>query len=140
MTKLCLLKGIEASNDYHFAVVNKSAPEAQQSEKKGPLRPMILAPKVMFEITATGKSFQVRNTHGEAAAIFVKPMLLDQDSHQLAYVVFNKAFVTIRAGESSEITVVEAGNGQRPSKFCVEAWNSQGRHCVPAATQQGPWS
>lgn len=123
-----------ATNDYHFGIVETSAPEAQKSHKAGVLRPLLLAPAVALQVAATvghqnATAFSVWSA-GNAPALFVKPMLLNAAGMQLPYVVFSTAFVTIRPGDRGTFTVVQMDG--RAAQFCAEAWNAA-RVCVKLA-------
>ena len=58
------------------------------------------------------------------SALYVKPMLLDAEGKQLAYVAFDSAFVTIRPGEPAQFGLVEKGSEKPAVMFCAEAWNA----------------
>ena len=111
------IPNVLGTNDCHFAVVDTTAQEAQQSHKAGPFRPFILAPKEGLNVTSQGGHFIVSveniTTTGNTPGLFVKPMLVNSNDNQLQHVTFNQAFLPIRSGSASamQFSVVLPGMG-----------------------------
>lgn len=126
-----------ATNDYHFAIVNTSAHEAQKTQQSGPLRPLLVAPRVDLAIVKLGQLYAVSiKGNSTTSALYVKPMLLDTQGKQLPYVAFDSGYATLRPNSVTNFTVIEQGTSMEGCdvhgcKFCVEAWNA-GRVCVEA--------
>ena len=146
-----------ATNDYHFAIVDAPAPTAQQARNTpGPLRPLLTAPPVALSVSVSAEAgtrvgvsgscsvFSVATSGGatgNTSAMYVKPMLLDAGGKQLAYVAFDKAFVTIRPGSSTDptrtvvFTLTQSGtNLANATHVCAEAWNAP-RACAPCSPE-----
>ena len=122
-----------ATNDYHFSVVNVSAPVAQATAVAGPLHAMLRAPRVELVVeprNATVVAVSVRGGGDGAPAVFVKPVLLDAASGaRVPHVVFSHGYFTLRPGRTVGVAMLDGGleastGGGGTVVFCAEAWNA----------------